>query len=134
MDSGDVIAGRYRLVRVIGKGGMGVVWLGTDTKLRRSVALKLGARMQREGVGGAKLMHPKVIAVFDLVEDADGQEWLVMEYLPSRSLRDIRTKDGPLQSKDIARIGTQIASALAHLHQNNMVHRDVTPANVLVTA
>lgn len=115
---------------------MGVVWLGTDTRLHRSVALKLGkpgARISDEGVGGAKLMHPNVIAVFDVTEDDIGREWLVMEYLPSRSLSAVRAEDGPLPPRDVATIGTQIASALAHLHGKGMVHRDVAPANVLIT-
>lgn len=116
---------------------MGVVWLATDTRLRRTVALKLGkpdARIPDEGVGGAKLMHPKVITVFDMTQDDAGQEWLVMEYLPSRSLKAIREQDGPLPPSDVAAIGAQIASALAHLHAKGMVHRDVTPGNVLVAA
>lgn len=116
---------------------MGVVWLATDTVLRRSVALKLGkagARIPDEGVSGANLMHPNVIAVFDVTEDDSGRKWLVMEHLPSRSLRTIRHEDGPLPPAKVAGIGAQIASALAHLHAKGMVHRDVTPANVLVTA
>jgi hypothetical protein len=133
VDRGDVIAQRYRLERPIGEGNMGVVWLATDPKLHRTVALKQGSRMRREGVGGAKLLHPNVIAVFDVAEDDDGHEWLVMEYLPSRSLSEIIRDDGPLPPADVARIGTQVASALAHLHDKGMVHRDVTPGNVLVT-
>lgn len=116
---------------------MGVVWLATDTRLHRPVALKLGkpgARIPDEGVGGARLMHPKVITVFDMTQDDTGREWLVMEYLPSRSLKAIREEDGPLAPLDVAAIGAQIASALAHLHAKGMVHRDVTPGNVLVAA
>lgn len=116
---------------------MGVVWLATDTRLHRPVALKLGkpgARIPDEGVGGAKLMHPNVITVFDVIEDDAGRELLVMEYLPARSLKAIRDEQGPLAPREVAAIGAQIASALAHLHGRGMVHRDVTPANVLVAA
>jgi hypothetical protein len=131
--SGELIAQRYRLEEPIGAGGMGTVWLATDTTLHRVVALKVSSESRREGVGGAKLMHPNVIAVFDVTKADDGMDWLVMEYLPSRSLRKIRDDDGPLPPADVARIGAQIAAALAHLHGKNMVHRDVTPANVLVS-
>lgn len=115
---------------------MGRVWSATDIRLRRTVALKLGkpgARIPHEGVGGAKLMHPNVITVFDVTKDDAGQEWLVMEYLPSRSLRTLREQRGPLSPGEVAAIGSQVASALAHLHGKGMVHRDISPANVLVT-
>ena len=116
---------------------MGEVWLATDLRLRRTVALKRGkpgVRIAHEGVGGAKLMHPNVITVFDVIKDDTGQEWLVMEYLPSRNLKTLRDEDGPLQPRAVAAIGAQIASALAHLHGKGMVHRDISPANVLVAA
>jgi hypothetical protein len=132
MDRGDLVAGRYRLEEQIGRGGMGVVWLATDTTLRRLVALKVGVEAD-EPVAGARLAHPNVIAAYDLVQDDEGRNCLVMEYLPSRSLRQIREEDGPLPPQDAAAIGAQIAAALAHLHDKNMAHRDVTPANVLVT-
>ncbi|MEV6639609.1 protein kinase [Amycolatopsis sp. NPDC051371] len=132
MDRGDLVASRYRLEEQIGRGGMGVVWLATDTTLRRLVALKVGVEAD-EPVAGARLTHPNVIAAYDLVQDDEGRNCLVMEYLPSRSLRQIREEDGPLPPQDAAAIGAQIAAALAHLHDKNMAHRDVTPANVLVT-
>jgi hypothetical protein len=132
MDRGDLVADRYRLEEQIGRGGMGVVWLATDTTLRRLVALKVGVEAD-EPVAGARLAHPNVIAAYDLVQDDEGRNCLVMEYLPSRSLRQIREEDGPLPPPDAAAIGAQIAAALAHLHDKNMAHRDVTPANVLVT-
>jgi hypothetical protein len=73
VDSGDVIAGRYRLEQPVGQGNMGGVWLTTDRTLHRQVALKQGSSMRREGVSGAKLMDPNVIAVFDVVENEAGQ-------------------------------------------------------------
>lgn len=111
---------------------MGVVWLAMDTTLRRLVALKAGAQAG-EGFAGARLAHPNVIAAYDLVQDDAGRDCLVMEYLPSRSLARIRDEDGPLPAGEVAAIGAQIAAALAHLHDRNMTHRDVTPANILVT-
>ncbi|MGO1055239.1 serine/threonine-protein kinase [Crossiella sp. CA198] len=135
MQPGTVIANRYRLERVIGAGGMGVVWQATDLELRREVALKVGEseQLRREARIGAGLQHPNVIAVHDVAEQ-DGQRWLVLEYLPSRSLAEILHEDGPVSARTAAGIGGQIADALVAMHERNMVHRDITPANVLVTA
>ncbi|MFI9815959.1 serine/threonine-protein kinase [Saccharothrix variisporea] len=137
MRSGDVIAGRYRLEDLVGAGGMGVVWRATDLELRRVVALKRagggdGEDIRREARIGAGLHHPHVISVFDAVVE-DEQRWLVMEYLPARSLAEITRADGPLAPDEAGRVGAQIATALAAMHAKGMVHRDVTPANVLVT-
>ncbi|GAA2838425.1 protein kinase domain-containing protein [Crossiella cryophila] len=135
MQPGTVIANRYRLERVVGAGGMGVVWQATDLELRREVALKVGEseQLRREARIGAGLQHPNVIAVHDVAEQ-DGQRWLVQEYLPSRSLAEILREDGPVPARTAAGIGAQIADALVAMHERNMVHRDITPANVLVTA
>lgn len=132
--NGDVIAGRYRLVEQIGRGGMGVVWKAVDLELRREVALKAGdaEQVRREARIGAGLRHPNVIVVFDVVED-DGKRWLVLEHLPSRSLAEILRTAGPVPPDRVARIGAQIADALAAMHEEGMVHRDITPGNVLVT-
>lgn len=137
MRSGDVVAGRYRLEEAVGTGGMGEVWRATDLELRRDVALKLARtgddeEIRREARIGAGLHHPNVISVFDVAED-DGRRWLVMEYLPARSLAEICRTDGPISPELAARVGTQIAGALAAMHAKGMVHRDITPANILVT-
>ena len=133
-----MIAERYRLEERIGAGGMGEVWRATDTKLRRTVALKRShdhvrdGQIRREAIIAAGVPHPNVVTVFD-TEVHDGTKWLVMEYLPARSLRDILHTDGPLSPETAAAVGAQIAAALAAMHDERMVHRDVTPANVLVT-
>lgn len=119
-------------------GGMGEVWRATDLELRRVVALKLattgdGEATRREARIGAGLHHAHVISVFDTVVDG-GRRWLVMEYLPARSLAEICRTDGPVDSDLAARIGAQIATALSAMHARGMVHRDITLANVLVTA
>lgn len=132
MDSDRVIADRYRIEEPIGTGGMGAVWRATDLTLGRTVAVKHGEQIRREARVGAGLLHPNVVAVFDVVEEGDDR-WLVMEYLPSRSLAGVLGTDGPLSHRDAARIGTQIAGALAAMHGMGMVHRDITPGNVLVT-
>jgi serine/threonine protein kinase len=134
---GDVIAGRYRLEEFVGAGGMGVVWRGTDLELRRVVALKRagdgdGDGIRREARIGAGVHHPNLISVFDVVVEGD-ERWLVMEYLPARSLAEVNRADGPMAPDLATRVGAQVAAALAAMHAKGMVHRDITPANVLVT-
>ncbi|WP_328610344.1 serine/threonine protein kinase [Amycolatopsis sp. NBC_00345] len=136
MTGPHVIAERYRLEERLGAGGMGVVWRATDLELRRTVALKRsldgdGGQIRREARLGASLHHPHVVAVFDSVADGDDR-WLVMEYLPARSLEEIVRADGVLPPERAAAVGAQIASALAAMHARDMVHRDITPGNVLV--
>ncbi|WP_326837450.1 serine/threonine-protein kinase [Amycolatopsis rhabdoformis] len=132
----QVIAGRYRLEERLGAGGMGVVWRATDLELRRTVALKRSldgdtGQIRREARLGASLHHPHVVAVFDSVADGDDQ-WLVMEYLPARSLEEVVRADGVLAPERAAALGAQIASALVAMHARDMVHRDITPGNVLL--
>ena len=136
MRSGDVIAGRYRIEDTVGAGGMGEVWRATDLELRRVVAVKRtstgdGEQLRREARIGAGLQHPNVIAVFDVVVE-DDERWLVMEYLPARSLAEILRADGPLTPAGAAHVGAQIADALSAMHDKGMVHRDITPSNILV--
>jgi serine/threonine protein kinase len=142
-DAGQLIAARYRLVDRIGQGAMGVVWRARDERLDRIVAVKqLGydpagggqaeQRALREARLTARLRHPHAITVHDVVEH-DGEPYLVMEYLPSRSLADVLLERESLPAEQVARIGGQIASALAAAHAEGIVHRDVTPGNVLVT-
>ena len=137
------IAGRYRLTERIGTGGMGVVWRAEDQRLRRVVAVKellsrTGFdqesidRAIREGRIAARLSHPNVIALYDVVEH-DGHPCLIMEYLPSRSLATVMTERGTLPPDEVARLGVQLASGLAAAHQAGVTHRDVKPGNVLVT-
>ncbi len=133
-----MIAERYRLDEQIGVGGMGVVWRATDLELGRVVALKQSqqgddGQIRREARIGAGLHHPRVVTVFDVVVDRDVR-WLVMEYLPSRSLSTILATDGPLGPVAAARIGAQVADALAAMHEQGIAHRDVKPGNILVTA
>jgi serine/threonine protein kinase len=142
------VAGRYLLAERIGGGGMGAVWVGTDERLGRRVAVKqlvlpVGItdesareqreRMMREGRIAARISHPHAIAVYDVAEDA-GVPWLVMEHLPSRSLAAVLSDDGVLPVPQVAQIGAQLADALVAVHAAGIVHRDVKPGNVLVGA
>jgi eukaryotic-like serine/threonine-protein kinase len=146
-DEGDLIAGRYRLISRLGAGAMGVVWQAQDERLHRTVAIKqlllapglshidadeANRRAMREGRITARLHHPHAIAVYDVAEHA-GQPCLVMEYLPSRSLATVLSIDGELGPGIVAKIGSQIAAALAAAHQAGIVHRDIKPGNVLLT-
>jgi serine/threonine protein kinase len=141
-----VVAGRYAVDEVIGRGGMGTVWSATDQVLQRRVALKeltfsvhvteeersiLRERTLREARAAARLHHPNVTAVYDVVEE-DGRPWLVMEHVPAPSLQDILEERGPLPAPFVARVGLDVLSALEAAHAEGIVHRDVKPANVLV--
>jgi serine/threonine protein kinase len=143
---GAVVAGRYQLGRQIGSGAMGIVWQAHDERLHRTVAVKqlllqpgLSAaqaeearrRCMREGRIAARLTHPNAITVYDVAEH-DGDPWLIMEYLPSKSLATVLTEQGTLPPTEVARIGAQVASALVAAHAAGIVHRDIKPANVLL--
>ncbi|GAA1451312.1 serine/threonine-protein kinase [Nocardiopsis tropica] len=145
-DPGRVLANRYRLDEVIGAGGMGRVWRGTDTLLDRPVAVKelttppnlpahevdvLRTRMLREARSAAQLSHPSIITVFDVAEE-DGRPWIVMELVLGPSLGDLIRSDGALSAKRVADIGEQMAAGLAEAHARGIVHRDIKPGNVLI--
>ncbi|WP_309113091.1 protein kinase [Saccharothrix sp.] len=140
MRTGDVVGGRYELEDARGSGSGGIVWSAFDRKLKRRVALKRPhtaadegdrQRFRREAETAAQVHHPNAISIFDTV-DADDC-WLVMEYLPAESLDRILAARGPQPPERVARIGVQIAGALAAVHAKNIVHRDVKPGNILVT-
>ena len=143
-----LVAGRYALTEVLGRGGMGIVWLADDKVLERQVALKeitfpidltaeeravLVERTMREARAAARLDHPCVTRVYDVVQE-DGKPWLVMEHIPSRSLQEIVEEQGPLPPATAARIGLDVLAAIDAAHHAGIVHRDVKPANVLVGA
>ena len=139
-----MIAGRYSLEERIGRGGTGTVWRGRDEVLGRSVALKrIGllpgddhpdvARAEREARLSARLNHPHVVAVFDMVHDPETDEhWLVMEYVEGVTLSRLVHDRGPLSPDDAAPLLWQVADGLTAAHAEGITHRDVKPSNVLV--
>jgi hypothetical protein len=148
MEPGDLIAERYRLVALIGRGAMGVVWRARDERDDRSVAVKellldtsaddertaeAVARAMREGRIAGRLSHPNAVAVHEVVEH-EGRPCLVMEYLEAQSLGAMIATRGPLPPDEVAAVGVQVADALAEAHAAGIVHRDVKPDNVLITA
>src|SRR5438552_2023896 len=131
-----LIAGRYRLDTLLGRGGMSEVWCATDLELGRRVALKLLApnqdiaRFDREARAVAALAHPNVTQLYDY-GSADDRPYMVLEYLPGGSLEDLLRANGPLPDADSHRIAGEIAAGLAHAHARGVVHRDLKPSNVL---
>ncbi|MFI6545340.1 serine/threonine-protein kinase [Streptomyces prunicolor] len=145
-DNVRVIAGRYRLEKRLGRGGMGVVWRATDQLLGRQVAVKEIAqddtlseeearrqrdRTLREARAVAQLRHPHVIVVHDVVEQ-DEQPYIVMELLDGGSLADLISTRGPVDAAEAARIGIALLGALRTAHAAGVLHRDIKPANVLL--
>jgi eukaryotic-like serine/threonine-protein kinase len=139
---GLMLASRYRLVRLLGRGGMGEVYEGIDGVLGRRVAVKvfrgetdLGtsrARQRLEIQALARLQHPNIVAVFDAGTDA-GISFVVMQLIDGVTLAE-RTLASGLPPAETARIGWAIADALAHVHAMGMVHRDIKPGNILCGA
>ncbi|WP_372408969.1 serine/threonine-protein kinase [Streptomyces luteireticuli] len=144
--SGQLLAGRYRLLETIGRGGMGTVWRAEDELLGRHVAVKrlrvphgmdeeelatLCERTRREARGAARINHPNVVVVHDVVED-DGMPCIVMEYVPSRTLGEVLAAEGPLAPDEAARVGRGMIAALRAAHAAGVLHRDVKPGNVLL--
>ena len=141
----SLLGGRFALVREIGSGGMSTVYLGRDEVLDRPVAIKLlnadledsgvSARFRREGRTAARLSHPNIVQVYDAGEDElEGREvsYIVVEYVPGGDLKDLIDRRGPLPGSMLARIGADVADALAHAHERGVIHRDIKPQNVLM--
>jgi serine/threonine-protein kinase len=132
----EVICGRYRLERRLGLGAMSEVWAARDLELDRAVAVKLlgqatdPVRFEREAQTVAGLSHPNISRVFDFGK-TDGRPFIVFEFLPRGSLEARLQPGRPLPDAATARIAADIAAALAHAHEHDVLHRDVKPANIL---
>ncbi|MFF1645605.1 serine/threonine-protein kinase [Streptomyces sp. NPDC058240] len=145
-ETGLVLAGRYRLGEVLGRGGMGKVWRAHDEVLHRTVAVKeltaglfvaeadrivLHARTQKEARAAARITHPGVVTVHDVIE-YDNRPWIVMQYVDGPSLADAAKESGEVEPREAARIGLHVLSALRAAHAAGVLHRDVKPGNVLL--
>src|SRR6478735_4262822 len=142
--TGRLMVGRYRLNRAIASGGMAEVWEATDETLARRVAVKLlhphlardesfVRRFRAEAVAAARLAHPSIVSVYDTFS-ADGMEAIVMELVVGTTMRADLDQHGPMRLEAVLAIGTQVADALGAAHASGLVHRDVKPANILLTA
>jgi eukaryotic-like serine/threonine-protein kinase len=139
----QLFAGRYRLERRLGVGGMSTVQLAMDTKLERYVAVKLlaehlaedksfVARFRREALAAARLVHPNVVQVFDFgLDDETGRNFIVMEHVDGQSCAEILRDQGALPPAEAVSILVQACRGLDYAHRNGVVHRDVKPGNLL---
>lgn len=142
MSEQKMIAERYMVVTSLGEGGMADVYLAIDTILNREVAVKvlrgeMGKdpvallRFQREASAVSKLHHPNVVEVYD-VGEYQGKNYIVMEYIRGKTLKQLIQQRGALNKEEAVSIMKQLVSAVNHAHENNIVHRDIKPQNILV--
>ena len=139
---GKRISGRYKVLEMIGGGGMSNVYLAHDMILDRDVAIKvlrydfsneddLHRRFQREALSATSLTHPNIVTIFDVGEDGD-LHYLVMEYVEGKTLKHTINDHAPLSPEETVEIMKQLTSAIAHAHQNQIIHRDIKPQNILM--
>ncbi len=143
MNKNTVIADRYLIKEIIGQGGMADVFLARDMILDRDVALKIlrshlaqddvyVQRFAREASAAATLSHRNIVKVYDVGEE-DGQYYIVMEYVPGTTLKDLIYKRGAVHLQEAIDIMLQLTSGVSHAHRNGIIHRDLKPQNILVT-
>jgi serine/threonine protein kinase/tetratricopeptide (TPR) repeat protein len=141
---GDEVAGKYRITRKLGGGGMGVVYEAEDTRLRRRVALKFliseqtlapeaKERFVREAQASSKLDHPNICTVYEIGEDEARRLFIAMAFCPRESLKE-KLKGGPLPFREAVEIAVQIARGLACAHEQGIIHRDIKPGNIMEAA
>lgn len=139
---GTLVAGKYRIIDEIGRGGMGVVYKALDTKLKRTVALKflppqltgdsdIKSRFINEAQAASALQHSNICTIHDIDETTDGQIFICMDYYEGESLKK-KIECGALSAEKVVEIAGQVASGLAAAHHKGIVHRDIKPANIMV--
>ena len=134
--------GRFRVVSELGKGAQGIVYLANDTQLERNVAIKtvllekpspkLKAQLLSEARAVSKLQHPNIITLYEADEHL-GKPYLVFEYVDGTSLYDYLKKKGKISSKEAIRILDPVLNAIAYAHKRGVVHRDLSPHNIMLT-
>ena len=140
---GCSIDGRYRLDSLIGRGGMGAVYCATRLLIGDEVAVKIlhteqvddahaAERFRREARAAARLKHPNAVSIYDFGVSSDGLQFLVMELVEGKSLREVTKTQGPLDPALVAEIASQICAALDEAHRQHIVHRDVKPDNIII--
>lgn len=139
---GHELGGRYQVIERIGGGGMALVYRAHDILLNRNVAIKVLRnqfvhdeefirRFRREAQSAASLSHPNVVSIYDVGQE-DDVHYIVMEYVEGKNLNEIIKERAPLQVDESVRIASQICDALDHAHQNQIIHRDIKPHNILI--
>ena len=141
----QLLDNRYRVIEALGSGGMAGVWLARDEVLGRDVALKVlreqyaddeefVERFRREAKNAASLNHPNIVQVYDQGRSENGAYYMAMEYVPGGTLKERIKREGPLDPGEAAGIASRVAEALAVAHARGIVHRDIKPQNVLLSA
>src|SRR4029453_7363656 len=140
----DVLVDRYEVGRLLGAGGMAEVYEGRDRLLARRVPIKVLlpqysrdpaflTRFKREAQSAASLTHPNIVGIYDTGVQG-GTNFIVMEYIEGRTLRDIIRTEGPLMPERAAEVGADVCSALSAAHARGIIHRDIKPANIMITS
>lgn len=140
---GKRLGNRYEILEQLGGGGMAIIYKGRDTFLNRIVTIKVlrpeftcdkdfVERFRREAQAVASLSHPNIVSIYDVGKE-DRVHYLVMEYVQGHNLKDLIRKEGVLPPERAVEIARQVSEALQHAHENNIVHRDVKPQNILIT-
>ncbi len=142
--AGTLLGQRYEIVEQIGAGGMSIVYKAEDRKLKRFVAIKVlreefardndfVRKFEAEAAAAGRLSHSNIVGVYDVCYD-DGLHYIVMEYISGYTLKDVIINEAPFSEEKVINYATQILGALKVAHENKIIHRDIKPQNIMVTA